>query len=120
VTVTSGHRTCPHCQKANALDLQTKCVACRKPLPSYCFACYEALANDKVRQCPSCGRARWVFGDHTDLACAVETGGPRRQHRWMATITKSGKVVHEWRCLKCLTDETRTDAFAHFPEAASG
>ncbi len=34
----------------------------------------------------------------------------------MTTVMKGGKVMHEWRCMKCLTDETRTDAFAHFPD----
>jgi hypothetical protein len=119
VTVASGQRTCPHCQSPNPLDLGKKCVACRKALPPYCFSCYAPLPDEKTRACASCGRPRWVFGDHAELACAVEAGGPRRQHRWMATITKGGQVLHEWRCLKCLTDETRTDAFTHFPAEAS-
>ena len=115
MTVASGQRPCPHCQKPIPVDLAKKCISCRKALPPYCFACLAPLTSEDVRTCPSCGRTRWIFGDHEEIACAVEKGNPKRRHRWMATVAKGGKVLHEWRCLKCLTDETRTDAFTHFP-----
>ncbi len=92
-------------------------MKCRKRLPAYCFACYSPIDED-AKACAACGRGHWVVGDLTELPCAVESGTVR-QHRYMTTLRKGGKVVHEWRCMKCLTDETRTDALAHFPERAT-
>ena len=115
MVATAQERLCPHCAAPNPVELNAKCVKCRKRMGPFCFNCYAPIASDDARACGSCGRARWVFGDHTDLPCAVEAGHPGRKHRWMATVTRNGAVVHEWRCLRCLTDETRTDAFEHFP-----
>jgi len=84
-------------------------------MPTYCFACYTAIADDKVTSCPDCGQRRWVVGDFAQLPCVSEASRVRSQ-RYMATVFKSGKVLHEWRCMKCLTDETHTDAFIHFPD----
>ena len=58
------------------------------------------------------------MGDLAQLPCAIENGTVR-QHRYMTTLMKGGRVMHEWRCMKCLTDETRTEAFVHFPERAT-
>jgi len=33
----------------------------------------------------------------------------------MATRMKAGKVVHQWRCMRCFAEEALTDAFNHFP-----
>lgn len=115
MTGPSSPRTCPHCQAANPLDLGAKCVRCRKRMPAYCFACYAAIVDEKVSSCLSCGRRRWVVGDHADLACVAEASHVRNQ-RYMATVFTGGKVVHVWRCMKCLLDETHTDAFTHFPD----
>jgi hypothetical protein len=106
-------RNCPHCQAPNPLDLGKKCVKCRKRLPAYCFACYSAIADEKLLSCPSCGRRRWVIGDYAEIPCAGEKSRVRNQ-RYMKTVFKGGKVVHEWRCMTCLLDETHTDAFTHF------
>lgn len=107
-------RPCPYCRAANPLDLGAKCVKCKKRLPAYCFACYAPVGDDDAT-CRACGRGRWVVGDLADLPCATENGTVR-QHRYMTTLAKGGKVVHEWRCMKCLTDQTRSDALAHFPD----
>jgi len=109
-------RICPHCQATNALDLARKCAKCKKPLPAYCFYCIAPLA-DGATTCAACGRRRWNLYDIVDLACVSEAGVVRKQ-RYMTTIAKGGKVQHEWRCMKCLTDETHTDAFTHFPEGS--
>lgn len=111
----SGERTCPHCQAPNPLDASAKCVRCRRPLPAYCFSCYAALPDEKAAKCAACGQRRWVFGDFTELSCTFEKRR-RRSHRYMTTLMKSGKAMHEWRCMTCFSDETRTDAFAHFPD----
>lgn len=116
MTAVSGQRICPHCQAANPLDLSAKCVKCRKRLPAYCFACYAVIPDENAPTCAACGRPRWLVGAFADLPCASEGGLTRRKHRFMTTLVKGGKVLHEWRCMKCLTDETRTDAFTHFPE----
>ncbi len=110
-----AERICPNCQAANPLDLSRKCVKCKKRMPEYCFGCLVALA-DGATSCASCGRRRWTLYDIVELPCAQERGTPRRKQRYMTTIVKDKKVVHEWRCLTCLTDDTHTDAFTHFPE----
>jgi hypothetical protein len=111
----AADRICPHCQAPNPLGARGKCVRCKKTLPEYCFACSAAIPDESTPACPSCGRRRWVFGDFTELACAFENGR-RRQHRYMTTLMKGGRVMHEWRCMTCFSDETRTDASAHFPD----
>lgn len=112
-----AERSCPHCQTANPLDLSRKCVKCKKRLPEYCFSCFAALA-DGATSCAACGRRRWNVYDIVELPCAQEPKSPVRKLRYMTTIAKGGKVLHEWRCLKCLTDDTHTDAFTHFPAEA--
>ena len=114
MVATAQERLCPHCHAPNGLDLGAKCAKCRKRMGTYCFSCY-APVDDAAAVCAACGRGRWVVGDLADLPCAVENG-TRREHRYMATVTRNKKIVNEWRCMKCLTDETRTDVFAHFPE----
>lgn len=110
-------RVCPHCgADGNPLDPGGKCVRCRKRLPAYCFACYASVTDPDAKSCPECGRRRWVVGDMAQLACASEAGQTVRQHRFMTVVMKAGKPLNEWRCMKCLTDDTRTDAFAHFPD----
>ncbi len=111
-------RSCPHCEAPIRVDLSGKCAKCGKRLTAYCFSCYAPIADPKVPSCAACGRRRWVVGDFADLPCASEAGAPSRSHRFMTTVTKGGKVLLEWRCMKCLTDETRTDAFSHFPGEA--
>jgi hypothetical protein len=108
-------RTCPHCGAANRLDLGTKCSACRKRLPAYCFACYAPIASDSAPACEACGQRRWIFGDHTDLPCASEAARATRSQAYMRTRMRGDKVVHEWRCMKCFGEDTLTDAFSHFP-----
>ena len=117
MVATAQERLCPHCSAPNPLDLGAKCVKCRKRMGAYCFNCYAAV-DDAATLCAACGRGRWVVGDHADLPCTVENGLIRK-HRYMAAVTRSGKIQNEWRCMKCLTDETRTDAFAHFPERST-
>lgn len=111
----TGERICPSCQAPNPLDVGAKCVRCRKRLPAYCFACYAPVPGETATSCAACGQRRWVFGDFSDLACTFEKGR-RRQHRYMATRMQNGKVVHEWRCMSCFSDETQTDPVAHFPD----
>src|SRR6266508_2561397 len=111
----AAERICPHCQTQNLLGVGGKCAKCKKPLPEYCFACYGAVPDENVTACPACGRHRWVFGDFAELTCAFEKGR-RRQHRYMTTLMKGGKAIHEWRCMNCFADETHTDPFAHFPD----
>jgi hypothetical protein len=111
----TAERMCPHCRASNPLGVGGKCVTCKKRLPEYCFACYAAVADENATVCPACGRRRWVFGDFAELACAFEKGR-RRQHRYMTALMKGGKAMHEWRCMTCFSDETRTDASTHFPD----
>jgi len=112
----AGQRLCPLCQAVNPLDLSQKCVRCRKRLPLYCFSCYAPLAGDTEARCASCGQRRWVVGTFAALRCAAEAGSVIRSHRYMTTRMKAGKVVHEWRCMKCFAEDRVTDAFSHFPE----
>ncbi len=112
-----GERTCPHCRAANPLDLAKNCVRCRKRLPLYCFSCYAPIAGDKTSSCENCGRRRWIVGDFADLPCTSETASAvTRRHRYMETRMKAGKVVHQWRCMKCFAEDQFTDAFTHFPD----
>jgi hypothetical protein len=113
-----AERLCPTCQAANPLDLSRKCVKCKKRMPEYCFACFAALA-DGATACAACGRRRWNLYDVVELTCAAERGTPLRKMRYMTTIAKGGKVLHEWRCMTCLSDDTHTDAFSHFAEGAA-
>ena len=114
MVATAQERLCPHCQTPNPAELNTKCVKCRKRMGPFCFACYASV-DETATVCAACGRGRWVVGDHAQLACVVENGAVRDQ-RFMATVTRGGKILNEWRCMRCLTDETRSDPFAHFPE----
>jgi hypothetical protein len=85
----------------------------------YCFAYSAAIPDERVAACPDCGRRRWVVGDFAQLACAGERGKVVRNQRYMTTVFEGGKVLHEWRCMKCITDETHTDAFTHFPDEST-
>ena len=114
---TSPERLCARCGAPNGLDLGAKCVKCRTKLSTYCFACFAPIGDDAA-SCAACGRGRWVVGDFADLPCVTENGKVR-EHRYMTTFSKKGTVLHEWRCMKCLTDQTRTDALTHFPERAT-
>lgn len=111
----AGERICPDCQTQNPPGVGGKCAKCKKRLPGYCFACYAAVTDENATACPTCGRRRWIFGDFTELACTFEKGR-RRQVRYMTTLMKGGKLVHEWRCMTCFSDETHTDALVHFPD----
>lgn len=112
----AGRRLCPHCAAVNPPDLSQKCARCRGRLPQYCFSCFAPLASAKDAGCASCGRRRWVFGDFAELRCVAEAGSVSRSHAYMTTRMKIGKVLHEWRCMKCFAEDTVTDAFSHFPE----
>jgi hypothetical protein len=55
------------------------------------------------------------MGDFAQVACVAEKGTVRQQRYMKTFMTKDGKVVHEWRCMTCLQDDTRTDALVHLP-----
>jgi hypothetical protein len=90
-----------------------------RKVPLQCFACKAPISGDSVRTCAACGRQRWIFGDFDDLKCASETVATLRSHAYMRTRMQAGKVVHEWRCMKCFGEDTVTDAFSHFPDVES-
>ena len=114
MVATARERLCPHCAAPNAIDLAAKCVKCRKRMGPYCFSCFAAIDEDAA-VCGACGRGHWVVGDFAELPCAVENG-IIREHRYLTASGKGEKITHEWRCMKCLTDQTRTDPFSRFPD----
>jgi hypothetical protein len=117
MSVAARERLCPHCEAPNPIGLGSKCVKCRKRMGPYCFACFAPIGEDDA-SCRACGRGHWVVGDFAQIPCAVENGTVR-EHRYMTAVGKGERLSNEWRCLKCLTDQTRTDAFAHFPDRAT-
>src|SRR5712691_1402424 len=81
--------------------------------PTASPATHRSSVTGKM-SCGTCTERRWVIGDFADLPCVAEAGVVVRPHRYMTTRMRAGKVVHQWRCLRCFAEDALTDAFSHF------